>query len=464
MRRMRVTIPWILLASLACLGNAAQDHVYHEGVIELQGRETMIIEDVTYHQAGSIWLNGSSSLVVRNATLVFGQFEEHAWGPGLWGATQCVSARDESSILMENVEILMAPGEGDACIRVDAGGNSEVILKNVTMRESVAYGLDQGYLEVSGSVLGDLNVFHSSSVRVSSSHILGDLGLVVGGSTAGVLSDLHRGYIASWSSIGNAELENEPFLLEVTDTTIDLGWSVRPRDSAQLVIRDSEIVHMDLRITGPSGTISELRPGLYESWSLDEQGLESDINLVLKNVEVGDWRPLFYDCNSDVTLVDSEATNISLHGVSSTITLQGCLVGGFQISDFYGTLRLVDSVVTAGLQLDQCWLTLEGSFQFSEDSVVLWDESTIVRTFLVRAVDSAGAPIPGSHITAVGPGSGIYSAVTDEAGEVTLWVTFTGSGERDSMTISAEHEDRASAPVSVNAVSSDLVLIVLTND
>lgn len=465
MRRMSIVVLWILLLlGFACFGSENKADRYHEGVINLKGQEKMVIANVVFHQAGSIWLHDSASLVIRNATLIFSKFDKFAWGPGLWGARQCISAHDESSIVMENVEILIASGEGNANIRVDAAGDSHVTLQNVRMPNGYAYGLGTGTLDVSNSLLRGLNVFRSSTVSIASSHLLNGLLLVVGGSTSGVLSALHPGYINEWSSSTDADLLNEPFSLKLTKTTVDYGWWVRVVDLAQLTIRNSQIVQIGLQLNESVGTISGLRTGLYESWSLAKQSLQADINLSLENVEVGGWSVFLRNPSRDITLINCEVGGVSIDGGSSKITFQDSWIGGFQISDFYGTLKLVNSSVKVGLQLNHSWLTLEGTFKFSEGSVVLWDQSTIVRTFQVRVLTSTGTPLPGVRIKAVGPYSSTFSTVTNESGEANLWVTFAGGGEGNTVSITASDGILISKPALVDTLSSDLVVIVLGKD
>ena len=426
---MRVAVVVCLLCVASCLlatmpQSPASSPVSHQGDIVLGGSQRMVIEGVIYEQAGSIHLNGSSTLVIRDSELRFTNTSQ-----SIWGAFGKIVVRDQASLQIEDSTITGSYRGGGlgSMVNINAWDSSRILWEAAVAEGAVLSLFDVSQLDMRGGTVFEMNLEDSPTATIEDSTVIWALGLEFVGNSQATLSGLKPGHVEYLVfPAGTSERGPVPSL-EITNSSIG-AWSVLAGDTADLTLRDCHINRLNVMLRDPSGSIEGWRPGYFADWNpTRDTSILAPLNLHLLRTTVTSNLCVWFDGGShDVEVSDSKFANLLLYQYSGTTTFTDCVLDGFWINDSTPNLRFVNSEVRFGLDLMESSVSIAGDVAFSEQALFgTWESSSVFRDYEVRVVDATGRPVPNSRIRVESPTGHIYERTTDDGGLISVLLSFT---------------------------------------
>lgn len=263
------------------------------------------------------------------------------------------------------------------------------------------------------------------------------------------------------------DLESGNSFLRVKNTWLGLGWSVslpahyEAQSKNRIVIRDSYLYQLWLAFPSNSKVkISNLKPGLFSSWSLYENAQLNNVtyNVTLVNTRIEIWKLSFYGEgeieNVEVFTLDTSSNENAVILVSNSNIGQyhnrGAKYAKFSNTTITERMRFVSWEGGAGVPglihrgkstiefensiINAPYIEIANHDAFITGTVsiltpldnILWHSGTIIREYLLVVRDGQGSPLPDIPLRLIDwKGTIIWNGSTNQWGKALFNITFT---------------------------------------
>lgn len=410
---------------------AVHHHQTHDGDLILKGNDVLILENTNYKVNGSIVLQDSAKLVIRQSIIEL---------LGEAGEGQAIHVRG-SSILQADTTIFggdaltgsIDPGETERLKAGDilADDNAQLVLNNCfsllqTFLGNSTVTIRNSYLMK--EPLGAVHVEGNADVLIEDSYV-GALFLEIPNDLPVVIDSLRPGFLEYWSAREQIS-DSLTYNLVLRNTEVmnndkgykggmELGWNIGVDAlRANITISNSKL----------NKFVIEFPPGepAYLSDLVTRQPVDFHLNNIhLLNTEIQTQWGVFMN-GGPAEIVNSEGLFIFMTGGDSDIIVYNSEVGEIDPRNYTGTLIFEQSTWLGGYEIfENSHIQIRGSVRMLPTVPIFDQTSTLTRSYdVVLREDTDGSPLANVNLTLTKDGSTVWSGTTDAEGEANLEITF----------------------------------------
>ncbi len=417
----------------------------HEGDLILSGSQTMTIENTDYKVNGSIVLQDSSQLIIRQSIIeLLGEI-----GEGKAIRLEGASLLQADTTIFGGVDLTKGidPSEAEAIKPGDilTDHNSQLILNNcfsltqtfmanskVTIRNSFLWQEPLGIVHVEGN----------ADVLFEDSYI-GAFFIGVPDNIPVTIDSLQPGYLEYWSareSISNHVTYN--LILHRTKLMenvkgfkggMEMGWNISV-NALKTMISISNSKLNKLIISFPSGEpafISDLVTRKPTNFDLN--------NIHVVNTEIQTQWGVFMN-GGPAEIFNSEGLFIFMTGGNANILVVNSEVGEIDPRQYTGTLIYENSTWFGGYEIfENSHINIRGSVRMLPTVPIFDETSKLTRTYDIFLLDDAnGSPFNNVNLTLSKDGSVVWNGTTDAEGKVSFDITFDNKNFQDEWNLSTD--------------------------
>jgi len=414
-----------IISSLVCVADSeARTPLILEGdtVLVLDGEDLFTVNEIELHD--------HAQLIIRNADLVMTRIDPREdWG--------VIRAWDDSRVELTNAS---ATGDVDG-LWVTAFDSATILLDGVECTFSA---------DVYGSAHAEIRNCDPQELRI------GDRGTLIAQNVAvGWVIDFHLDDQPTFELADlqqEAEIEERvfgpdqgfPFRLELHDVFVN-GWSVHISRDTDVRLVDSVFERIVLSQERAQGTLTNLRPQLYEHWIYpDDLNLTSDLRVELVNTEMADHWVFHVYGNARLEIIDCENIFFSFGSGYANLDISNCEIRGFSIEDAMADLQFANTRIDEAFEIRDCvWITMSGELSFGADArVERWENSTVQRTYPLQLTSINGTPAAGYSVGIILADGSTRTLTTDSTGMAELTVIHDDQDYDESIHVSVDPGDR----------------------
>jgi len=457
--RVALTLFTFSMAIIMGIQVLAREEVHHEGDLILDGSEGMLIKETDFVISGDILLSGTAQLVVQDSTLRFTSLD-----PTVWGGEANIELCGSANLNLVNSTIAVDPTAGADPIAIifltDQATLSMASSQFDGDTNSLVFCRGDARTYFYGANLGEIRLGDTSRADIQASTILWTVGLDFGGASEIALDRLVGGRISS------RQLPERPDGFGPVAIILDSwvgGWSIEVAEGAQVRIADSELERMTLEMSGPTGAIRNLAPGMHHNWKLSEDaGTTASCELELDSTNIGGWSVHLSDVHGPLRLADSSLTSIRISNCSERIPFERvdvralCVFGGGPVLSFDA------SSLALGIDIDESSLTITGDLAISPSSRFShWENSTLTREMIVLVRSQDRSPVEGATVSWIDEMGVPHTQTTDPDGMCQMMVVFTDQNRLEPQTLDVTGPSGSIATKPITYLSSSPVIVVL---
>lgn len=414
----------VVLTAPLCYGASESDPFV------LEGNDELILDGQDLECIGRIELRDQSRLLIKDASLILSRYaDKEDWG--------YLQVSDNASLELVNVQI-----EGDVeGLWISAFDDANVSLTGLQSQFGVE-GAGGSQVDVQSCDLSELRVRDHASVRAEDTNISWTIDFGLWDMPSFELSGLSREAQIERRTFGPDE--GFPFFLDLTNVTVN-GWSLHIDRNTDVHLFDSIFQRIVLLASRANGTLTDLRPQLYESWTFpDDIGLDTDVRVTLENTEMADHWVFRVEGNADLVISDCQGIFLDFANGYGNIEIVDSIIRGLSFYQMMGDVLFENTMISEELSIeDTVWLTMDGSVSFGADArVERWENSMVQRTFPIRLTRKDGSPAADHEITVVLTDGSIKKLVTNGNGDAVLTVIFDDKDFSASLPLSVDPGDR----------------------
>jgi parallel beta-helix repeat protein len=415
----------ISMGSVQALAASTQCTRTYDGDLVVDGNQVLEITGETLCVHGNITVKDNAKLVLTDVTLRMDRFTDDFCDN--WTRFDVF---DSASAQINNV-VFDLPG---GAVWLASYDQAVVCLDNVT-----SYGESSGLhltadgdseMHVVSSNVFEAGISGSANMAIQDTQIVWAVRMGFYGQEKLVLSDIVPGWFDTWDF--PTEECVTTFHLSLQNTSVG-AWSIIIGEGADLKITDSTIDHLVLYLNTVTGSLHEIGPGFFTSWSLHgDNRVECATRVQLENTTVKNALDLVLSGRVEVNIEDSTLSTLLFEDGYLDFALENTEVELLQAHDVLGEITSVDSSVTGGVEFDNATLTVEGSLSFSPDCYIVdWQNSTIIRDFPVLVEEDFDTPASQMPVEISLPDGRHLNQTTDDNGRTSFQYTFTDATYQD---------------------------------
>jgi len=357
--------------------------IVHKGDLVIGETQTFVIENCTYLQTGSVTVESSATLVIRNAKLLINMTQE--WERSVRIQNNAILTVERSEIVGSQYFPVYASGTSTVNVfnsripfcSVPCEDESKVHVVNSSIYYVPCY--DQSEISVTNSTLHDMLVSDSSEVYVGSSEV--EQIVPEWSNTSMSVTNLNEGYLEYWNN------------------------------------------HINLTV-------------------FDNQ----NFNLTFRDSKIYKWSLRFADGNH-VLIANSTLGFVLCSGKENSVEFQNVRITSLDLCDFQGTLSTEKVFVTEAVRMEGSEFLMLGNLSFSEETqIIVWTSSNVTRNYNIIARNASDVPMINVKLTVFDENNTvIWNGVTDSLGKTSFNLTFADGNYTDILRLEAVKENRSAS-------------------
>jgi len=413
-----------LLGSVQGFAASSECDRTYNGDLVVEGNQVLEITGETVCVHGNIIVRDNAKLVFKDVTLRMNKFT-----PSFWDNWARFDVFDSANMEISNVSFDLPGGavwlacHDQAVVHLDnvtsSGGGSGVHLQ--------ANGDSQ--MNVQSCSVFEADVFGSADMIVQDCQLAWAVRMGLNGDKKILLANIAPGTFDNWEFPTD---QSVPFHISLQNTSVG-AWSIIVEKGADVRITDSVVDQLFLNLGEAKGSLHDLAPGHFSSWSLHgDDNIDCTTKVELENITVRNMFDLGFSGRAEVALNDCTIGTLRLEDAYFDFSLESSKVNLLQAHDVLGKIACHASSISGSVEFDNAILTLTGYLSISLDCYVSeWQNSTIIRDFPVVVEENCDTLASRMSIEITFPDGRKLDQTTDENGKTSFQCVFADSTYQD---------------------------------